>query len=255
LTGTETAIEYAVLVKVLSQWPDRSLDPGERFAEWMAILGESNAWQFELLHLAFRVTPLLGADLGRSHSSALVVADDSGRRHRPDDAGKPADATDEDELSILLSSRLEVPLALTLGVDALALYVPSTGRRKPRQGGTDRRILRSLCLLTLIDPGDEDTAALPEADVVGLLARLKSWAKQLHRNRDHAVPAVLAGLVYTVANVLALVRYRVVLHTLHPTQLANNIRWFLGRAWLDARPRPVLEEGLAALDRPAAAGP
>ncbi len=47
--------------------------PEERFDEWMAILRDSNASQFNLLHLAYRVMPNLPADLSQTASAAMVI--------------------------------------------------------------------------------------------------------------------------------------------------------------------------------------
>ncbi len=55
--------------------------PAERFEEWMAILRDSNASQFNLLHLAYRVMPFLGADMSQTGSTAMVV--DSHHAVRP----------------------------------------------------------------------------------------------------------------------------------------------------------------------------
>ena len=44
----------------------------------MEILRNSNASQFNLLHLAYRVTPLLATDMSQTDSVALVVADTQG---------------------------------------------------------------------------------------------------------------------------------------------------------------------------------
>ena len=39
----------------------------------MEILRNSNASQFNLLHLAYRVTPLLAADMSETNSASLVI--------------------------------------------------------------------------------------------------------------------------------------------------------------------------------------
>ena len=47
--------------------------PGERFEEWMEILRNSHASQFNLLSAAFRVMPYLDAAISHAASSVLVV--------------------------------------------------------------------------------------------------------------------------------------------------------------------------------------
>ena len=64
------------------------------------------------------------------------------------------------------------------------------------------------------------------------------------------MPEVFAQLLYTLVNVLALVRCHAELHSIGPESLAGNIRWFLRRPWLDDRLRPLLHDGLALLDAP-----
>lgn len=243
LTTTKRAFRRFVH-EILAQWPDRDLDPRERFAEWMTILRESRASRYDLLHLAYRVIPLLGDGSIQSASSALVVGAPGRRVGRPGDAGADEEPGD-DELSILLSFRLEVPLALTLDLGTLDLFIPHGGRSARAD-----RLRKTLSLLTLIDPSAEEVEILAGVDALGLLARLKDWAKQLHHSRDHAVPEVLAELLYTTVNVLALVRYGVALHSIGPARLAGNVKYFLGRPWLDARLRPLLDAGLATLQAP-----
>jgi DNA-directed RNA polymerase specialized sigma24 family protein len=238
--------------------------PGERFDEWMEILRDSNASQFNLLHLAYRVMPFLAPDMSQTGSTALVV------QSRPDGVGtsnyvEPALVLDDDELGILLGFRLELPLTEMLDAAELTRYIPpssslwalpwgdtrakmGTGRRSP--SGRPRR---PVCLLTLIDPTPAEAEALAKADLLGLLERLKSLAKQLRHRTDHTVPEVFAQLLYTLVNVLAIVKCGVDLHTIGPAPLAKNVRWFLHQPWLDDRIRPLLAIGLDFLEKSKAA--
>jgi hypothetical protein len=237
-------------------------EPGERFVEWMAILRESHASQFNLLHVAYRVMPYLDPEMSHAASTALVV--DPRRGRSASTYQEPAAATEDDELSILLGFHLELPLTELIDAAELLRYVPPSSPllSLPRAGSrahaggrqAPSRAARPACLLTLIDPTPAESAALARVDLVGLLARLKLLAKQLRHRPDHAVPEVVSQLLYTITSVLGVVRCDVGLHTISPASLAGNIRWFLVQPWLDDRIRPLLLAGLDALGIPARAG-
>jgi hypothetical protein len=234
---------------------------GERFEEWMAILRESHASQFNLLHVAYRVLPYLDPQVSHAASTALVV--DLGRGGGcPACAYQgPAPAAEDDELSILVGFHLELPLTELIDVDELMRYIPRSSPllSLPRAGSwahpggrrAPSRASRPACLLTLIDPTPAESAALARVDLVGLLTRLKLLAKQLHRRPDHTVPEAVSHLLYTITSVLGIVRCDVGLHTISSDSLAGNIRWFLRRPWIDERIRPLLLAGLDALRSPA----
>ncbi len=229
--------------------------PDERFAEWMAILRQSNASQFNLLHVAYRVTPFLTADMSQTASLALIVDD------RPDGGvyEEQAIVPGKDELSLFLSFRLELPLSEMFEVNELQTYLPASSPLWPakRSGGRPKtavpspRIVRPFCLLSLIEPTTDEAKALAEIDFLGLLGRLKTLAKQLHHRPDHGEPEVFAQLLYTTINVLALVRCETELHSIGADSLARNVRWFLRQTWLDNRLRPLLLTGLSLLEGPA----
>jgi hypothetical protein len=230
--------------------------PSARFQEWMEILRDSNASQFQVLHLAYRVAPFLSADTSETSSAALVVAEDA-----PDESSdryeEPMLVCSDDEISILLSFRLELPLTQMLDPLELQAFIPRTSplwpiharSALPAQGASARhdRPGRPVCLMTLIEPTPAEANALARADLIGLLRRLKSHAKQLHHRPDHSVPEVVAQLIYTIVNVVALVRCGTSLHSIGAASLAGNVRWFLERLWLDDRLRPLLLDGLTRL--------
>jgi hypothetical protein len=236
--------------------------PGEQFEEWMAILRESHASQFNLLHVAYRVMPYLDGEMSHAASTALVV---DPRRDGGSACAYPgaALAAEDDELSILLGFHLELPLTELIDAAELMRYIPrsspllslsrSGSRTHPGGRQAPSRATRPPCLLTLIDPTPAEREALARVDLVGLLARLKLLAKQLRHRPDHTVPEVVSQLLYTITSVLGVVRCDVGLHTISPASLAGNVRWFLGQPWLDDRIRPVLLAGLDALGSPAQA--
>lgn len=231
-------------------------EPGERFQEWMEILRGSHASQFDRLHVAYRVMPYLDPGMSHARSTALIV----GARPSGDPAptyAEPSQAAEDDELSILVGFYLERPLAELVDPAELMRCLParSLPPPPPRDGSPvlPGRLLdlprapRVICLLSLIRPTPGESEAMAGGDLVGLLSRLKVLAKQLYHRRDHAVPAVVSQLLYTVASVLSVIRCEVDLHTIGTDSLAGNIRWFLSQPWLDDRIRPVLLEGLEAL--------
>ena len=140
------------------------------------------------LHLAFRVTPAPSGDPGSCDSLELAARTDTLRGLQPVEE-LPRDLSN-DELSILLSFRLEMPLADFLGRPELAAVRnfadPATGRERP------------LCLLSLVESPPE---ALADAgfDLVGLLNHVKQVAKWTHSNPDHAMPAEISKVLYNLA--------------------------------------------------------
>jgi DNA-directed RNA polymerase specialized sigma24 family protein len=238
------------------------VSPARRFEEWMEILRNSSTSQFNLLHLAYRVTPHLSEDMSQADSLSLVVSGE-GRSAgaRQGTYEEPVLVPSNDEMSILLSFRLEVPLIETLDVAELQRFIPPSSALWPiahgrvrRNAGSHPGLTRPLCLLTLIAPSAVEEAALAEVDMVGLLGRLKSFAKQLHRRPDHSVPEAFAQLIYTTVSLLALIRYKTNLHTIGLAPLAGNVRWFLEQPWLDDRLRPLLSSGLTVLENPSQPG-
>jgi hypothetical protein len=244
------------LDEIIPSWPGDGLTPAERFAEWMEILKSSNAAQFNLLSVAYRVEPFLG-DASQAASLAMVVPGASASPSLAPAYEAPGVVVDDDEMSLLLSFRLELPLIQMLDASELRRYVPASSVFDPRArakgtgagSSASHRPERPLCLLTLIEPTPAEAEALSGVNVVGLLKHLKSMAKQLQLRTDHSLPELFAELMYTIVNVLALVRYQAAIHTIGPESLARNVRCFLGKPWLDDRLRPLFEMGLEALER------
>ena len=228
--------------------------PGDRFDEWMAVLRDSNASQFNLLHVAYRVMPFLTPDMSQTASAELVV--DS----RPGTAAasvyeQPVLVPDEDELSIVIGFHLELPLTEMLDSSELTKFIPPSNPlwsiRRSRDNNVPAGLnpaRRPLCLMTLIDPTPAEAVALAQADMVGLLKRLKLLAKQLRHRPDHSVPEIFAQLLYTVVNILARDRFQVELHTVGTASLAKNVRWFQQQKWLDDRLCPLFDVALQSLE-------
>ena len=167
--------------------------PSERFAGWMEILGRSNASQFDLLQLAYRVAPFLPPDTIQAKSAELVVEGQGVQSWGFDEEIRVAS---DYEMSILLSFRMELPLTEMLDGAELQRFIPPSSvfwptprERKPSGSPqSPSRPTRPICLMTLLDPTPAEHAALAGVDLRGLLGRLKSHVKQLHNRPDHAVP-------------------------------------------------------------------
>src|SRR5262249_29153545 len=154
----------------------RGISPAELFRDWMEILRGSNASQFNKLHVAYRVSPLLTADASRTASDRMVVDDRSlDTRYE-----EPALQLDDVELGLFLGLRLELPLCETLEAADLLPFIPPDSPFSPvPRTGLGAPLLppiRRLSLLTLIDPTPEEAVALGRIDQVGILTRLKSLA-------------------------------------------------------------------------------
>ncbi|MGE3820147.1 MAG: hypothetical protein AB7I30_12060 [Isosphaeraceae bacterium] len=218
---------------------------GSRFEDWMAILKVSNASQFNRLHIAYKVFPYIDPEVSQADSRVMDVSDEMIAYEEP--SLVPTD----DEMSLLLSFRLEMPLSETVDPADLKEYVPSESPLLPiRRGRSLAQTGRPFCLLSLVDPTPDEAEALREADVLGLLGRIKTLSKQLRRRPDQGMPEEFSQLLYTLASVVALVRHQKELHTIGRATLANNVRWFLKKPWFDDRLAPIFRQALELLDRP-----
>ena len=218
----------------------------------MEILRHSNASQFDLLHLAYRVSPFLTPGSSEADSSDLLVEPREPLLQTLEEEG-PSIVPDDDEMSILLSFHLEMPLTqmIEAAAELCGGISPPGSPLWPRcAAGRARETTasRSICLLSIVDPTPAEAGALRGVDLVGVLARLKSSAKQLRHRPDHTVPESIAQLIYTLVSVVAVTRHRASLHTIGHQSLARNVRRFLEKPWLDDRIRPVLTTGLATLE-------
>ena len=241
-----------IVTEVVPRGLSNGTDSNETFREWMEILRNSHASQFDLLHLAYRVSPLLHPDMSRAHSSAMIVGQEVPPQS-PERYEEPSKDLGDDELKILLSFRLELPLVEMMDAAELNRFVPPSSPLwfKP-EDATDTprtRRARPLCLMSLIEPTPQEASALAKVNVLGLLNRLKNLAKQLHQRPDHAIPEVISQLLYTLVNAVALVRHAAEIHTVGEPQMLKNLRWFLNRTWMDDRLRPLFHEAEVALMR------
>jgi hypothetical protein len=122
-------------------------------------------------------------------------------------------------------------------------------------------------LRALIDEAHPAHSAVPAQELVGLLERLKTFAKRVHRSRpagrggsradrhepgrggrfEDAMPFAIAQVLYNLAGALALVRCDTRIIGLRDEQYRKNLTWVLGQSWLDPRLRPVFFAALSHL--------
>ena len=165
----------------------------------------------------------------------------------------------DDELSILLSFHLELPLTQILDAAELQKFIPPSSPLWPIRRASARPALRAsaspdgptrpLCLLTLLAPTPVEAELLAGSDPTVSRWHGSSLMQEVSNDRsDHAVPEVFAQLYYTIVTVVALIRCGINLHTIGAGALAGNIRWFLEQAWLDNHLRPPFLAGLTELE-------
>ena len=250
LTTAKRAFRRIILDVIPRSFRD-GVSPSERFVEWMEILERSNASQFDRLQLAYRVAPFIAIDESQAPSVDLSTSRQEARRWVfSDDDGSPAD---DEEMSILLSFRMALPLTEMVDAAELRRYIaPSsvfwpTGRDRSAPGlsHSTAQSTRPICLLTLLDPTPEEKAALAEVDMPGLLASIKSYAKQLHLRTDHTLPPIFAPLFYTICSVLAMTRHGVSLHSIDHASLIRNAESFLDLPWIDEPLRSLFRAAIS----------
>src|SRR5262249_33590628 len=112
--------------------------PADRFEEWLDILRHSNASQYHLLHLAYRVAPDLTEDMSQTRSTALIVTERAGSGPEAS-RDEPMLVTSADEMSILLSFRLELPLPQMLDPSELQKFIPPSSPLWPIPSRPDPR--------------------------------------------------------------------------------------------------------------------
>jgi DNA-directed RNA polymerase specialized sigma24 family protein len=244
-----------IIQEVIPKGLREDATPDELFGEWLEILSHSNASQFDLLHLAYRVTPFLPPEATQVVSMTMLVKGESSGSHARLGI-EPTIEPGVDEMGILVGLYLESPLTNLLDADQLSRYLLSSPfwqiPRKPNDSDSDQAeppTVRPISLRTLVAPDLEEDRALGSVDLIGLLRRIKSLAKQLrYAEPNHSVPNSIARLFYTITCVLAIVRCQSKLHSIDDEALARNIRWFLAQDWLDDRIIPLLEAGLSTLN-------
>ncbi len=205
----------------------------ERMQEWAAIIRGSLTSQKNLkrYRLIRQVPPIPNnVDLSDFSSRSLALL--------PNNLNGSVDENtlSDDELEILLSFRLRMPLDVFLG-----------GGSKSRSGSGRSSHIKKIYQLSVFDLVEQsgDSSNLPRADLLELLARIKRVAKWNHAKPHPGLPAEISILVYTLANTLAVHRCNERIGSITDKQLAKNIRWSLDRPWVDSRLRPVLESTLS----------
>jgi RNA polymerase sigma-70 factor (ECF subfamily) len=244
-------------------------DPEERFEEWKWLYGRCRAGLRDRVRLAFCVNPAPASGDPKAPSMNLT-----GHSDVLDDwtAAPLARTLGDDELRILLSFRLAMPLDYYLGpldnlprrpkagasgrLDGLSKpAAPLTLQSLLTPGSEPYGLLKPaapLTLQSLLTPGSEPLGGIEEAIRLDLFRRLKRFAKWNHENGGKAIPRGISEVIYNLAIVLALLHCRTRISELGDAALVRNLRWTLARPWIDTPLRSVFRRGLQDLERPPA---
>jgi DNA-directed RNA polymerase specialized sigma24 family protein len=219
-------------------------DPEQRFEEWKWLYSKCRAGSRNRVRLAFCVNaaPASGGPETRSMSRA---SDPDSLDDWP--AAALARTLGDDELRILLSFRLSMPLDYYLGpLDDLA--------RRPKEWASGHlgrlsKPAAPLTLRSLLEPGSEPMGGIEEAIRLELFRRIKRFARWNHENGDRAVPPGISEVIYNLAIVLALLHCQARISDLGDAALIKNVRWTLARPWIDPPLRSVFRRGLQHLEQ------
>jgi hypothetical protein len=239
--------------------PTENRTPEQRFQELLAILRASANTR---LWLAFLVDPSPGPEVADGSSLDLAAASIGGDGL---DAAVSADIL-RDELRVLLSFWLEMPLQ-EIPDDRQRGGPTSPGAtRRPRPGdrvGSSPAAMPPINLRALIGEDEHSASAIDPDELRGLLERIKTFAKRVHRSRpggrgrrdpgpgacrfEDAMPFEVAQVLYNLAGALALTRCNARIVGLSDEQFRKNITWALNQSWLDPRLRPVFFAAMSRL--------
>lgn len=211
---------------------DDSTTCEESFAEWMAILKRSNASLHSALQAAYRSADLPSADASMALSVSMA-------RGRELSNSNESDMCDDDEMSILLSFRLDLPLHEWINSDRMMELLP----RKQARGGNDLLSeIRQLTMASLLESANANSGIPGELSAIELLSLIKNESKRLSKSNDTAIPRHIHSLFYTLSALIALERFGKKISSLDEETLSSNIQWYLKRPWLDDRARKAFRE-------------
>ena len=248
-----------ILPALIPADPTDALTPEARFQELLEILEDSKT---DRLWLAFLTRPAPGPD--QSTGSSLELAVPSSADELPE--AKLSAEVVNDELRILLGFWLEMPFSDYL--DDLEAAGPTVARflhdSRPRRAlGFNRSTTSILNLRALIDGSNPTVAMIPPDELLSLLDRLKTYAKQVHRlakqaeaaersegpaRRESSMPVEIAQVLYDLAGALALSRCGTRVIGLSDDRYRKNVFWLLSQSWLDPTLRRVFSTALEQLD-------
>jgi hypothetical protein len=204
----------------------------ELFDEWMGILKRSNASLHSALQAAYRVSS--------------PVADSIIAKNSIDMFSSPRDESiGEDELSLLLSYRMDLPLTDWVSVDNLMDLIPSKSPFMPGQNDPE---IRKLSMNVLMFPTHSEFQNLQKINVVELLKRIKNQSRKLANDQQSAIPEEIYTLFYTLTSVIAKYQYGKTIYSLKGSQIQANIKLYLDKQWVDDQIRYFFQQSLAEPD-------
>lgn len=204
----------------------------ELFEEWMSILKKSNASLHSALQAAYRVSSPVTNSMAALNSENIVFS-------------PRVEEIEEDELSLLLSYRMDLPLTDWVSVDKLMDLIPSKSPFMPGQNDSENR---KLSMNVLMFPTQSEFGNLQKINVVELLKRIKNQSRQMANDRESNIPPQIYTLFYTLASVIAKYQYGETIYSLKGSQIQANIKWYLDKQWVDDQIRYFFKQSLAESD-------
>ncbi len=236
-----------ILAATLLHDPAESLTQEERIDELLEILCQSRQ---DRLWLVFLEDPVPEPGAPSDSSQDLSARWSRSEAPRPEVSPDAAN----DELQVLLAFWLEKPLHEYLEDVPTSVPVPAdAARRRPDLAPPPLNLRRLV---------ETDDLAIPPWDLASLLAKLKTFAKLVHRlvnpdtrageprraaRRESSMPAEVAQVFYNLAGALALTRCGTQIVGISDDRFRKNLGWVLNQPWLDARLRPVFFAALKQL--------
>jgi RNA polymerase sigma factor (sigma-70 family) len=205
---------------------DNKNDPSEKnliYSDWMEIILRFDESAFTALRAALRIGK--GAEKELSEQFSMSIGMSLSMPMNPEDITT-------DELSYLLTYRVDMPLVEWIDSSKLIELIPSKSLFMP---GLIQRDVRQLSLAVLISPTPSEEEALDKIGAVELLKLIKESSKKLANVKDHSVPPQIFILFYTLISLLALKRHHVKIYSISEQTLRGNINWYMKQEWLDER--------------------
>lgn len=199
------------------------------FEEWMSIIKKSNASLHSALQAAYRVSSPV--------SNSVVALNSIDMMSSPKD-----EEIGEDELSLLLGYRMDLPLMEWIRVDTLVDLIPAKSPFMPGQNDADNR---KLSMNVLMFPTQPESENLLKINVVELLRRVKNQSRQMANERCDSIPNQIHTLFYTLTSVIAKYHYGQSISSLKDNTIKINIKWYLDKEWVDDQIRHFFKQALA----------
>lgn len=224
-----------VLITYFESESDDPATSDELFHEWMEIIRRSNASLHSALQAAYRTVDIPSADASMAASAGMV-------RYEGVDSRETDHPIDNDEMAILLSFRLDLPLHQWVNGDRMMAILP---RKSTRASNELAARFRELSMSSLMDPDQSAAALMGTVSMIDVLRLVKDESKRLTKTGDGTFPKNIHKLFYTLAASIAAYCNDTRLSTLDERSMLSNLRWYLEQPWLDDRVRTLFREILA----------